>query len=145
MERDGLRSTDAYTVPTYSAQTQEVATAPSGSPLVAPLPEVGPTPAAQRRWISSLDPLSKPYGERGTAFSEVANTLNNGGILPWRTDRKHVQDRLRVLMDARRVSARSAMESTGADDKKFDEAEYPLDDLLDENEERQESERLRRA
>ena len=75
----------------------------------------------------------------------IARTLNESGGLPWRTDRKHIQDRLRVLMDARRVGVRSAMASTGADDEAFGEAECLLDDLLLEDDERQENERVRRA
>ncbi len=97
------------------------------------------------REVIAQDPLSKGYGERTSAFDTVADSLNGSGDLPWRTDRKHIQDRLRFLMDLRRVAVRAAAVATGADDEPHGEVEQLLDGLLETTDARNEQDNRLRA
>jgi hypothetical protein len=97
----------------------------------------------KRKWSDDADvllireakarkPHAQRYGAVGQSFDTIADSLNEGGRMPWETDRKHAQDRLMYLIQARRRERRLSAASTGADDEACGERELLLDDIIEE-------------
>jgi hypothetical protein len=97
----------------------------------------------KRKWADSLDalllretklhkPHSKRYGHRGPAYAAIATSLNLCEMLPWETDKKHVQGRLHHLATARRAHQRASVRATGIEEE-HGELEVLLDDFIGES------------
>jgi hypothetical protein len=108
----------------------------------------------KRKWTDSLDALllretklhklhSNRYGDKGAAYVAINTSLNSCGRLPWETDKKHVQGRLKHLSMARRAQKRASVPATGIEEE-HGELEVLLDDFIGESDEFTASEAARR-
>jgi hypothetical protein len=99
--------------------------------------QVGRAGGRKRKWTEKLDvlflrkaklqkPHEKRFGDHGTTYALIADNLNAGGRIPWKTDQEHVQGRLSHLLETLLSHKRVIAWSIGFEEE-YGEAEVLVD------------------